>query len=349
MLSFSSIDHLCISYLRNFLQMMQTPAFAPYAWFSSTYFGPLQAVFLILVYMQNNHDPESEPQALYLVDEVIDFFVSEEGSSTPLASTKQTCDLPKPTTSSSTTQLNLAWPILKSLRISLSPRLPSVQAQPGQQQQNSLFSENYLSPISMTTSSEHISTTPLRHNFSPLHTCSETPTSSANLRTEPSHFQIAASNALSPLFTRPQGTHDTFVGVDDDMDVMGDFSDLDAWSDSLVQPAEDDLPLMRIGRNGVPDVSFASPISPVKTPPSVAGRSSGTWPSKNKWGHDIGAQSDGTRTPRLAAVGTVSAREAGGGVGSEANGGGRSTPHLNSTSGNSLADAIIDGDLWMDL
>ena len=107
MFFFSSIEHLCISYIRNFLQMMQTPAFAPYPWFNSTYFGPLQAMFLFLVYMQNSHDPESEPQALYLVDEVIDFFVSEESSRTPLAFTKQTCDLPKPTISLSTTQLNL--------------------------------------------------------------------------------------------------------------------------------------------------------------------------------------------------------------------------------------------------
>lgn len=352
MLSFSSIDHLCISYLRNFLQMMQIPAFAPYAWFSSTYFGPLQAVFLILVYVQNNHDPESEPQALYLVDEVIDFFVSGEGSSTPLAFTKQPCDLPKPTISSSTTQLNLAWTILRSLRLSLPPRLPSVQAQAGQQQQKTPFSETYLSPLSMTTLSEHISTTPIRHNFPPPpqpRTRSDTPTFSANLRTEPSHFQIADSNALSPLFTRPQGTHDTFGGVDDDMDVMGDFSDLDAWSDSLVQAAADDLPLTRIGRNGVPDVSFATPISPIKTPASVAERISGTWPSKITWGHDMGARREGTCTPRLAAVGTVSAREAGGGVGREGNEGGRSTHHVNGNSGDSLADVIMGDDLWMDL
>ena len=45
----------------------------------------------------------------------------------------------------------------------------------------------------------------------------------------------------------------------------------------------------------------------------------------------------------------MSAREAGGGVDSEGNGGGRSTPHVNSTSVNPLADVTIDCDLWMDL
>ena len=108
MLFFSSIDPLCISYLRNFLQIMQTPAFAPYAWFNSIYPDPLQFLFPFLVYVQNNHDPESKAQALYVVDKVIDFFVSEEGSSTPLAFAEQIYDLPKPTISSSTTQFNLA-------------------------------------------------------------------------------------------------------------------------------------------------------------------------------------------------------------------------------------------------
>ena len=133
------------------------------------------------------------------------------------------------------------------------------------------------------------------------------------------------------------------------MDVMGDFSDMDVWSDSYVQAAEDDLPLTRLGRNGVPDVSLASPISPVKTPASVAERSSGTWPSKIKWAHDMGARREGTCIPRLAAVGTVSAREAGGGFGREGNGGECSTPHVNSNSGNSLADVTMDEGLWMDL
>ena len=109
----------------------------------------------------------------------------------------------------------------------------------------------------MTTWSQYVSTTPLRHNFTPPpqpHTRSDTPTSSANLRSEASQFQIAASNALSPLFTRPQGKSAAFGGADDDMDVMGDLSDLDAWSDSLVQAAEHDLPTTRMGRNEVPDV-----------------------------------------------------------------------------------------------
>ena len=67
------------------------------------------------------------------------------------------------------------------------------------------------------------------------------------------------------------------------MDVMGDFSDLDTRSNSLVQAVENDLPLTRIEKIEVSDISFTSPISLVKTPVSAAERSSRIWPNTTEF------------------------------------------------------------------
>ena len=71
------IIELCVSYLRNFLQLIHTPAFQPYVWFCRTISAPLQSTFLILTYLQDHRETAAEVQALYMVHEVLDFFVEE--------------------------------------------------------------------------------------------------------------------------------------------------------------------------------------------------------------------------------------------------------------------------------
>ena len=300
---------------------MQIAAFAPYAWFGSTYFGPLQAVFLILVYVQNNHDPESEPQALYLVDEVIDFFVCEDNSKPPLVFTKQSGDVPKPTTSSAATQLNPAWTFLNSLRLSLPSRSSSTPAQVRQPLQHTISSQANLNLFSITTPPENTSTSPLRHSFSHLpqsHTPLNTPTFPANSNPEPSHyFQTAVTNALLPISAPQQDIYNTLKGVgDDNMDVMVDISNTDSWSDFPVQAPEDDLSLTPMGRDR-PETSYLTPISQIKTPAaSVSEKSLHPWPSKITASHDVGTRREG------------------------------STPHVHGNGGKALEDVIANDDFW---
>lgn len=320
---------------------MQIAAFAPYAWFGSTYFGPLQAVFLILVYVQNNHDPESEPQALYLVDEAIDFFVCEDNSNPPLVFTKQSGDVPKPTPSSAARQLNPAWTFLNSLRLSLPSRSSSIPAQVRRPLQHTISSETNLDLSSVTTPQENTSTSSLRHSFSLLpqsHTPSKTPTFPANFNPEPSHyFQTAVTNAMSPLLGPQQDMYDTLKGVvDHNMDVMVDISDTDSWSDVPVQAPEDDLSLTPMGRDR-PETSYLTPISQTKTPAaSVSEKSLHPWPSKITASHDVGTRTDETSTAGLTA----------GDASRERSGGGRSTPHVHGNGGKALEDVIATDDFW---
>jgi hypothetical protein len=72
-----SIAQLSVDYLRNFLQLHRAPAFAPYMWFCSNYYGPLQCAFLTLIYLNHNRESENAQLARYCVDELIDHCISD--------------------------------------------------------------------------------------------------------------------------------------------------------------------------------------------------------------------------------------------------------------------------------
>lgn len=68
---------LCVDYLRIYLQLYQAPAFSPYAWFYSSHYGPLQCVFITLVYLHSFPESGETLLARYCVDEVIQHCVSQ--------------------------------------------------------------------------------------------------------------------------------------------------------------------------------------------------------------------------------------------------------------------------------
>ena len=67
-----SIAQLCVSYLRIFLHVYETSAFAPYLWFCRSYQGPLQCVFLTLTYLDSFKDLGEISLARYYVDEIME-------------------------------------------------------------------------------------------------------------------------------------------------------------------------------------------------------------------------------------------------------------------------------------
>lgn len=67
---------LCVSYCRVILQVYQVPAFSPYMWFSYSHYGPLQCVYLILIYLHYFKDQKTIPLARYYVDEIIEYKMS---------------------------------------------------------------------------------------------------------------------------------------------------------------------------------------------------------------------------------------------------------------------------------
>ncbi|KAJ5688468.1 hypothetical protein N7536_011087 [Penicillium majusculum] len=75
--SWTSMAQLCVDYLRIYLQLYQAPAFSPYSWFCSSHYGPLQCVFITLVYLHSFQESGETLLARYCVDEVIQHCISQ--------------------------------------------------------------------------------------------------------------------------------------------------------------------------------------------------------------------------------------------------------------------------------
>lgn len=122
------IVQLCTTYLRNFLQMTQTPAFLPYSWFCCNHFGPLQSTFLILAYLQQKRNTDTEAQALFLIDEVLEFFI-ENGRGEKATADRASGDKQKARRAPTSARANVAWQNLKAMRVQTSSLLKQHQAQ----------------------------------------------------------------------------------------------------------------------------------------------------------------------------------------------------------------------------
>ncbi|KAJ5989267.1 hypothetical protein N7481_004477 [Penicillium waksmanii] len=71
------IVRLCLSYMRCYLQLCQVPAFNPYSWFWSSYYGPRRCTFLILHFLTNAHCENTYRQEmLFCVDEFTTYWRS---------------------------------------------------------------------------------------------------------------------------------------------------------------------------------------------------------------------------------------------------------------------------------
>jgi hypothetical protein len=74
------IVRLCLSYMRCYLQLCQVPAFNPYSWFWSSYYGPRRCTFLILHFLINAHcENIYRQEMLFCVDEFITYWRSVSG------------------------------------------------------------------------------------------------------------------------------------------------------------------------------------------------------------------------------------------------------------------------------
>ncbi|RDW95157.1 hypothetical protein BP5796_00920 [Coleophoma crateriformis] len=95
---------LCISCLRNFIQLVRTPSFSPYRWFLVTRLPPIQPVYLILVHLKRHPNSTEIQLARYFTNEIFQVFDSEkQGPLDPLYPHKPS------------SQVAQAWNMLKAL------------------------------------------------------------------------------------------------------------------------------------------------------------------------------------------------------------------------------------------
>ncbi|KAF2724385.1 hypothetical protein K431DRAFT_291882 [Polychaeton citri CBS 116435] len=69
-----ALTNTCITYLRSLLLMIQTPAFSPWMWYFTTHYTPLQCIYVILTYLQDQPTGRTVDLARYYADEVIEVF-----------------------------------------------------------------------------------------------------------------------------------------------------------------------------------------------------------------------------------------------------------------------------------
>ena len=96
------------------MQLVRIPAFAPYSWFCINSQTPLQPVFLILTYLQDNKKHGSGDLGRHFVDEVIDVFNSPDDRS--FSHRDDHRDFAAASAASSDKQIPLPWKLLVELR-----------------------------------------------------------------------------------------------------------------------------------------------------------------------------------------------------------------------------------------
>jgi len=70
-----------MSYLRIYLRLYHTPAFAPYVWSYRTCFGPLQSTYILLTYLfRFRRQTFNEHEVRYCVDEAIKILMAQHQS-----------------------------------------------------------------------------------------------------------------------------------------------------------------------------------------------------------------------------------------------------------------------------
>ena len=219
----NSIVQLCITYLRNFMQLMRVPAFAPYKWFCTNHLAPFQCIFLCLTYLQYNRDCNNRPLIRYFVDEVIDIFASPGVDTTP-----------------SNKQVPLAWRMLVTLRNRVD--LPLGAGQP--QFKHTIPMRCETLPTATALRIMSLSTTETVTD--PLIRGAESPPS--GWLTSQSTSNGSQLQSVEPLIGH--GQHEGPAG-NIDMDNVLDISDLSAWSSSLIQDPDEYFHLSHDNINGL--------------------------------------------------------------------------------------------------
>ncbi|GKZ18420.1 hypothetical protein AbraIFM66951_000979 [Aspergillus brasiliensis] len=228
--AWTSVAQLCVSYLRVFLQLYQTPAFSPYLWFCYRYHGPLQCVFLLLVYLHSFPEPGENVLARYCIDEIIDHTVSYYQVSQELPGATR-ADNPECDEGSSPPQLPLAIQVLVDLHRRLDQHLTS-DTQPSGRLDDG---DGRFSPYSLEHGSQGTEGDPINQNIFSLPSLS-----SSTSTTHIDSHQRAPSTATAPETPsglKPGPPSSVFVAESDsglDLDILASLSDFESWPSSLV-------------------------------------------------------------------------------------------------------------------
>lgn len=218
-LGVNSVVQLCVTHLRNFVQLVRIPAFAPYSWFCKNFQTPLQPVFIILTYLQHNKGCGSEGLGRHFVDEVIDIFnfsddrpfTHGEDRHDPAASSAASFDKQKP----------LPWQMLVKLRskIANSPTEERSRFEP-------------VAPIRCQLVPPAIALRTM--SLSTSEKSSSSPTAAAGSYSQ--EAPPAANGSMSPP-TDPPAVNDQADsrGGDSMVENALDLSDFEAWCSSLTQ------------------------------------------------------------------------------------------------------------------
>ena len=208
------------------MQLLSIPAFSTYSWFCINHLAPLQCVFLCLTYIQYNRAVENGQIIRYFVDEVIDIFASSDGQSA--GGHREGRESAPADTEPSGQQVPLAWRKLVELRrkVDLPPSADQSLFKPTVPIRcETLPAAIALRTMSLSTS-ETITDPPVR---------GVEPAPSGRVMSHPT------SNGHPAPLADSQITHDhaEFRGDNVDMDNMLDFTNLAAWSSSLIQDPHD--------------------------------------------------------------------------------------------------------------
>lgn len=110
-----SIVQLCVNYLRIYLQLHQTPAFAPYTWFCCSHYGPSQCVFITLMYLHSFPDAGEIFLARHLVDEFIHHCAAHHQISDPWSTSSTRNNSEEPESNGVKMRMPLAIQVLVEL------------------------------------------------------------------------------------------------------------------------------------------------------------------------------------------------------------------------------------------
>ncbi|RDK39833.1 C6 zinc finger domain protein [Aspergillus phoenicis ATCC 13157] len=235
--AWTSVAHLCVSYLRIFLQLYQTPAFSPYVWFCYRHYGPLQCVFLILVYLRTFPESGDIVLARYCIDEIIDHTVSHyQVPQDSFGATR--ADNPESDEGSTEERIPLAIQVLVDLHNRLHSHPRSDNHTTDRLDEN----EYQFSPYSLELGIQGTEEDTIDKSIFSLPSLS-----SSSSRTHIHRNQEAPSTTTAPQI--PSGTKhgppsSVFVADSDggsDLDILASLSDFETWSSSLVVDPSDIL------------------------------------------------------------------------------------------------------------
>ncbi|EKV11526.1 hypothetical protein PDIG_49690 [Penicillium digitatum PHI26] len=246
--SWTSMAQLCVNYLRIYLQLYQAPAFSPYVWFCSSHYGPLQCVFIALIYLHSFQKSGETVLARYCVDELIHHSVAQfsaPDSSLTKTSSNDTDSNP------SKTRMPLAIQVLVDLHKHLD---------------SSLGAEDRL-PLSLDMIECQARCPALpRTKASEFRATPHQPSSGASSSTNRTNNCETPSMTTGPPpvvagHTPGPPNNGLIDGSDSglDMDFLATISDLDAWSSSLILEPDN---LLALPDNMTPDHAVITGLRP---------------------------------------------------------------------------------------